>query len=279
VVRASLVLLVVLGAASASGEERALVRAERLFDALEFDAAAAAFQDALREPGTRDERLRAYKGLALSEAFMGQSKQAQSRFEALLTLDPDTTVSGTLGPKIRRPFNAARKKMRGKPRAALQVSRRLDGQVEAMLEPAPALVTKLVVFVRQPGEPQFKETSGPFSGPVLAPAPAVRAVEAYVEARDSANGVLFEKGSATAPLRFEATQEPPPAVVAAKEPARSRQPEERPEERLEGRSRPKWPLVVGGVGVAVAAGVVAGIFLSKPPELKLPSADRTERLP
>jgi len=251
------------------------VRAERLFDALEFDAAAAAFQDSLREPGTREERLRAYKGLALSEAFMGQAKQAQARFEELLTLDPDASVSGALGPKIRKPFNAARKKMRGKPRAELKVARRQDGQVEAVLEPVPALVTKVVVFVRQPGEPKFKETEGPVLGPVLVPAVAVRAVETYAEARDSANGVLFEKGSAAAPLRFDATEEPPPAVVAAKEPVR----EERPQEQLERRSRPTWPLVVGGVGLAVAAGVVAGIVLTQPAELKLPSADRTERLP
>jgi hypothetical protein len=62
-------------------------------------------------------------------------------------------------------------------------------------------------------------------------------------------------------------------VVAAKEPIREEPViEERP-------PRPVWPFVVGGVGVAVAAGVVAGFFLSQPPELKLPPADRTERLP
>lgn len=261
------------------------MRAERLFDALEFDAAAAAFQEALREPGTREERLRTYKGLALSNAFMGQAKQAQARFEELLSLDPDATVSSTLGPKIRKPFDAARKKRKNKVPAQLQVARRPDGKVEAMLDWPPSLVTKVVVFVRQPGESQFKETEGPVSGPVLAPAPAVRAVEAYAEARDAANGVLFEKGSAAAPLRFDATEEPPPAVVAAQPPQRREPPSAEERERpatdspVKVRSRSKWPFVVGGVGVAVAAGVVAGIVLSKPPELKLPSADRTERLP
>lgn len=248
------------------------MRAEKFFDALEFDAAAAAFQDALREPGTREERLRAYKGLALSEAFMGQARRAQARFEELLTLNPDAEVSSALGPKIRKPFNAARRKMKklNLPRPMLKVVRREDGHVEAVLEHGPKLVTEVVVYVRQPGEKAFTKTEGPTPGPVLAPAPAVRAVEAYAVARDSADGALFEQGSAAAPLRFEATQEPPPAVVAAQPPR---------VERRESRPIPKWPLVVGGVGLAVAAGVVAGIVLAQPSELKLPPADRTERLP
>jgi hypothetical protein len=266
------VLWICLGAASASGEERALVRAEKFFDALEFDSAAAAFQDALREPGTREERLRAYKGLALSEAFMGQSKRAQARFEELLALDPDAEVSNALGPKIRKPFNAARRKMKklNLPRPVLKVVRIKEGHVEVVLEHGPKLVKELAVYVRQPGEKDFKVTEGPASEPLLVPTPAMRAVEAYAVARDSADGVLFEQGSAVAPLRFDATEEPPPAVAAAKP---------TPAVRRESRPIPKLPLVVGGVGLAVAAGVVAGIVLAQPSELKLPPADRTQRLP
>jgi tetratricopeptide (TPR) repeat protein len=266
------VLWVCLGAASASGEERALVRAEKFFAALEFDAASAAFQDALLEPGTREERLRAYKGLALSEAFMGQSKRAQAHFETLLTLDPNAEVSSSLGPKIRKPFNAALKKVRklNLPRPVLKVERIKEGHVEAVLEDGPSLMTEVVVYVRQPGEKAFKETVGPATEPLLVPAPAVRAVEAYAVARDSAKGILLEQGSAATPLRFDATEEPPPAVVAA---------QPTPVVRRESRPIPKWPLVVGGVGLAVAAGVVAGVVLAQPSELKLPPADRTGRLP
>ena len=248
------------------------MRAEKFFDALEFDSAAAAFQDALREPGTREERLRAYKGLALSEAFMGQSRRAQAHFEELLALDPDAEVSNALGPKIRRPFNAARRKMKrlNLPRPVLKVARIKEGHVEVVLENRPKRVTEMAVYVRQPGEKDFKVKEGPASEPLLVATPAVRAVEAYAVARDSADGILFEQGSAAAPLRFAATEEPPPAVVAAK-PASA--------VRRESRPIPKLPLVVGGVGLAVAAGVVAGIVLAQPSELKLPQADRTQRLP
>ncbi|MDY7233178.1 hypothetical protein [Hyalangium rubrum] len=265
-----LVLLVCLGAASASAAERALVRAERLFDALEFDSAAAAFEDALREPGTRQERIRAWRGLALSEAFMGQAKQAQAHFETLLSIEPEVDVSRALGPKIRRPYEAARKKMQNRPRAALKLVRRQDGQLEAVLEQPPAVVTELSLYVRQPGESGFTRTQGASPGPVVAPAPAVRAVEAYAQVLDAADGVLFEQGSAEAPMRFDATEERLAAVAGAQEPTR--------DEGLDEGRRPVWPWVVGGVGL-VAAGVVAGVVLSQPPALNLPAADRTGRLP
>jgi hypothetical protein len=203
---------------------------------------------------------------------MGQGKQAEASFEELLALDPEADVSRSMGPKIRKPFEAARKKMRGTPRPALAVKRREDGQVEAVLEHALARVTKVAVYVRQPGEASFQETQGEAPGPVLAKAPAERAVEAYAVALDEAQGVLVEQGTAAEPRRFEATQEPLPAVKAAQEPVH-----EAPV--VEERHRPVWPFVVGGVGVAVAAGVVAGLVLSQPPELKLPPADRTGRLP
>ena len=154
-------LLLCLVSSSAFGAERALIRAEKLFEALEFDAAAAAFEDALREPGTREERLRAWKGLALSEAFMGQAKQAQARFETLLSIEPDADVSRAQGPKIRKPYDAAKKKMTDRKRPELRVERRQDGQVEVKLENGPAVATELAVYVREPGAASFTLNEGP----------------------------------------------------------------------------------------------------------------------
>lgn len=275
--RALWVLLLCLVSGSAFGAERALIRAEKLFEALEFDAAAAAFEDALREPGTREERIRAWKGLALSEAYMGEAKRAQAHFETLLSIEPQVDVSRALGPKIRKPYDAARKKMKEAPRPELRVARRDDGRVEVKVENAPGVATELALYVRVPGGPSFTVTEGAVPGPVLAEADAVRAVEVYAVARDAGDGVLVEKGSAEAPVRFEATQEPPPAVASARDSARKGS-GDGSEDGSEERTRPVWPWVAGGVGV-VAAGVVAGILLTQPAELNLPPARRTERLP
>lgn len=263
-----------LCAASAWGAEPPLTRAEQAFDALEFDAAAAAFQEALAAPGTREERLRAWEGLALSQAFMGQPQAAQAAFEVLLVLDPDARVPSSLGPKIRAPFEAAREALQGQ-RAVLTVSRAEDGRVVATLEQPRPVAVELLAAVRQPGAAGFTAAVGVPPGPVAVKAAPERAVEAYAVARDAGGAVLFQQGSMRAPLRFDAREPPPPAVASAREAARPSVVEE--SSGKEGRRSP-WPFVVGGVGLA-AAGVVLGLVLIQPEPLALPPADRTERLP
>ncbi|MFP2904042.1 hypothetical protein ACLESD_03005, partial [Pyxidicoccus sp. 3LFB2] len=110
----ALFLLLWLCAASAPGAEPPLTRAERAFDALEFDVAAEAFQAALAAPGSLGERLDAWRGLAMARAFMGQPQAAQEAFEVLLVLDPDARVQASLGPKVRAPFEAARQALQGR---------------------------------------------------------------------------------------------------------------------------------------------------------------------
>lgn len=268
----ALILPLWLCAASAWGAEPPLTRAEQAFDALEFDAAAEAYQEALAAPGSRAERLMAWEGLALARAFMGQPQEAQQAFEVLLVLDPDARVQASLGPKIRAPYEAARKALEGQ-RPVLTVTRATDGRVVATLEQPRPVAVELLVAVRQPGAAGFSAAVGKPPGPVAVKAAPERAVEAYAMARDSGGAVLFEQGSMRAPLRFDAPVAPPPAVAAALEVAPPGV-----EERVE-EGRPVWPFVVGGVGLAAAAGVVLGVVLSQPPPLALPPADRTERLP
>ncbi|XXF78193.1 hypothetical protein P2318_00105 [Myxococcaceae bacterium GXIMD 01537] len=265
------VLLCCLVAATASGAEPVLVRAEQAFDALEFDTAEAGFREALRRPGTHEERVRAWRGLALASAFMGMEADARAAFEALLLVEPDAEVSRALGPKVRAPYEAAREALRGR-QARLGLRRTGDGRVVASLEQPRPLAAEVVLYVRQPGDSGFVATRGRVAG-VSVPASPVRTVEAYAVALDAAGGVLFEEGSARAPVRFEATEALLPTVHAPGDV----EAEEGPVVE-EGRGGRVWPWILGGVGV-VAAGVVAGIVIAQPPPLNLPPADRTGRLP
>jgi tetratricopeptide (TPR) repeat protein len=269
----ALSLLLWLSAVSAWGAEPPLTRAEQAFDALEFDAAAEAFQEALAAPGSREERLRAWEGLALARAFMGQPQAAQEAFEVLLVLDPAARVQASLGPKIRAPFEAAREALQGQ-RPVLTVTRAADGRVVATLEQPRPVAVEVLVAVRTPGAAGFTAAVGPPSRPVSVKAAPERAVEAYALARDAGGAILFEQGSMRAPLRLDAREPPPPAVAAARDAVR---PAVEQASGSPGR-RPLWPFVVGGVGLA-AAGVVLGVVLSQPEPLALPPADRTERLP
>lgn len=271
--RTSLLLLSLLLAASAWGAGPALVQAEQAFDALEFDTASAGFRDALRQPGTREERVRAWRGLALSEAFMGEAAAAQSAFESLLAIEPNAEVSRALGPKVRQPFEAAREAMQGR-RSRLKLNRTKDGRVVALLEQARPVASELVLYVRQPGDSKFSQVRGRASGPVSTAASPVRSVDAYAVAMDAGGGTLFEAGSARAPVHFEATEALLP-VASAGEPGDEDEAEV--EAPREGGGR-VWPWVLAGAGV-VAGGVVAGVLLSQPQPLSLPPADRTGQLP
>lgn len=266
------VLLALMLSTSALGAEGALARAERAFDALEFDTAAEGFQQALRQPGTREERLRAWRGLAFSEAFMGQAKQAQAAFESLLAIDPEADVSRALGPKVRKPYEEARFAMQGR-RSRLKLSRDNDGRVVVTLEQARPVASELVLALRQPGTTDFTVVRGRVPGPVSAPASPVRSVEAYVVAKDAAGGTLFEAGSASTPVHLEPTEALLPTVASPQD-----VPGNEVRAEAEGGGGRVWPWVLGGAGV-VAAGVVAGFLLAQPPPLNLPAADRTQRLP
>ncbi|MCP3165940.1 hypothetical protein [Myxococcus qinghaiensis] len=270
----ALTFLFWLFATQALGAEPPLVRAEQQFDALEFDAAAASFLEALEGPGTRVERLQAWRGLALARAFMGQRQEAQEAFEVLLLLEPSAQVKDSLGPKVQVPFRAARAAMEGQ-RPTLTVTRLPDGRVSAVLEQPRKVATEVMVAVRLPGAAGFSAAVGSPSGPVSVKAPPARAVEAYAVARDAGGLVLFEQGSPRAPLRLEATEHLPAAVASARDAATFPTAETVVEEAPRGAL---WPYVVGGVGLA-AAGVVLGVVLTRPEALALPAADRTERLP
>lgn len=251
-----------------------LEAAERAFDDLEFAEAEKLYRDALEAPGTREERLRALKGHGLSLAFLGKTRAAQDRFESLLLLDPSATVNTALGPKIARPFEAAKKQVRSV-RPALELSRDPEsGAIVVKLEPPIDLAKTLRAVVTPPGEePQI--VKGPAQRPLRVDVAPHLPVQVFATALDDADGELFLVGSQHAPREFEPTGTAP-AVAAT--PLPDEVLAEVPEvEDEEGGSR--WPLWVGGAAVVIGGGVAAAILAQPAEPLRLPSADRTGRLP
>ncbi|MBI3182883.1 MAG: tetratricopeptide repeat protein [Myxococcales bacterium] len=260
-------LILLLGAAS---EPSPLLQAEQAFEALEFDRAAKLFQAALASSGSREERLRAWRGLGLSHAFQGDVRAARAVFEKLLLLDPSAEVEKSLGPKIATPFEQARKAV-GSKRNHLLLERMDSGAVRLLLREDVPWASALFLHARPDGSSSYSLFRGRPGEPVSASFAPEVAVEAWAEARDQEEGVLYSLGSASRPQRLAPVARPelPPAIRAAVE----EPPEEPPP-----RENPRWPIFLGA-GAAVGVGIVAAVLLSQPPELKLPAADRTRQLP
>lgn len=264
------------GAASAKS---ALERGEAAYDDLEFEQAAKHFRAALAAPGTRDDRIRAYRGLGMCLAFLGEATAAQLQFETLLLISPDSTVDTGLGPKVVRPFNAALRAV-----ADRQVELKLErddrtGEVTARLNEGIDAASRVVLHVRPvergertAGEAMTAEAKAP--GPARMTLEPWRGAEAWATAEDAGGGVLFSAGSADAPRRFTASARAPSAEAGGALDFKSEEgwaPEE---------PRPtRWPLWVGGAAVLIGGGVAAAIAMRPPEPLLLPSANRTGRLP
>jgi hypothetical protein len=285
-----LILLTTLGATDPAGANEALVKAEHAFEDLEFDQAARHFKEALSQPGSREERLRAYRGLGMCEAYLGNPRAAQAAFETLLLMDPQAKVNAALGPKVAKPFAAARRATRGK---GVELRLHRDGEtgrLAAELSRPVDAVAQVVLHVRSVDAAPMKAASDP-SGPATLDVAPWREVTAWASAEDPGGGALFIAGSPDAPLRFPATARPPPAaqvpaVAAVVEDARTERPSPGTERSpavawsADDEVRPKrWPLWVGGAVVLIGGGVAAAYALRPGEPLQLPAATRTGRLP
>ncbi len=290
----ALVFAALMGLSSTAAASSSLDAAEKAFDVLEFDTAEGLFQQALKVPGTLDDRLRTYKGLGLAQSFQGQEKKAKASFEKLLLLSPKATVDFSLGPKISKPFSAARKSV-GAKRNTLNLKRQDSGALRLQLVEEVPLAAEYTLYVRHRGSASFRPITVLARQPLAVTFSPEQALEAYAEARDAHQGILYTDGSEAQPLEFPAltpaATPPQPAVAAAVKEAQV-------QARLQGSAEKSAPepvappqvavaeasggiswKVVAGIGVAVGAGVAASYFLLQPPSLSLPPADRTARLP
>lgn len=278
----SALLVTLLVSSVCLAQTTTLSRADKAFDELEFDQAASLYRQALKQPGTMEERAHAWRGLGLSQAFLGEPAAARKSFEVLLLIDPEATVKSSLGPKIARPFQAARKSARRK-RPELQVTRNEEtGAIRATLDADVAPIERLVLRVR-PERGQTLVETGRSPGPIQVEVSPNVDVEVWVSAQDAQEGTLMQAGTEQSPLSFKAPARPA-AVASAVEDANAQRrlteeleaPELQPTEP-EGMAT--WPLWVGGAVVVVGGGVAAAVMLSQPQSVNLPPAQRTGRLP
>lgn len=262
-----------------------LDQADRAIDDLDFDQAEKLYREALRKPGTREERLRAYRGLGLSLAFIGDGAGATDNFLTMLIIDRHAKVNTSLGPKIAKPFAAAKKALRSK-KPQLKVTRDdRSGLVSAEVLGAVAPIELVDLHIIADGKEQTATVAEP--GPATIAIPPHVAVKAWGAALDLGSGVIVQSGSPQAPLDFPATVRAPPAVVAVVEEAKKQNIQSEEDATAGAAETPtveaggasKWPLFVGGAAVAIAGGAAATYFLTVPPPLRLPTADHTGRLP
>jgi tetratricopeptide (TPR) repeat protein len=226
----------VLSAASSSP----LQDAQQAFEGLEFDRAEKLYKQALNAPGSRAERITAYRGLALAHAFQGEVKQAKRSFELLLLLDPEAKVDITMGPKISKPFKAAKKGL-GDKRNTLLLERQPEGSIAVRLFEEVPLVSQLLLYTRERGTSDYTWVKGSPSQPLAMTFPIESSVEAYVEGLDDNGGILYSDGSSTSPRVFlgtglvekkkearEADEPREPVAKEAREPRKKELAEARP---------------------------------------------------
>ncbi|MBX5483710.1 MAG: hypothetical protein IRZ16_17950 [Myxococcaceae bacterium] len=261
-----------------------LEQAERAMDDLDFDLAGKLYQQALKQPATRADRTRAWRGLGLVKAFLGESAAAQRSFEVMLLIDPDATVNTALGPKIARPYEAAKKAVRSRrSQPGLSVERdERSGEVTAALTNPVDPIAQVELHVLAEGREQTVTATLP--KPATLAIPPYVDVKAWAMALDDGGGIILERGAASEPLGFPATARPPPAVTAAVEEAKQHRIRSQEEvvaepEDVEQEGGSPWPLFVGGAVVALAGGAAAAYFLTTPEPLHLPAADHTGQLP
>lgn len=283
----TLFLLLVVTAQSAwagAAASGALERAQAAFDALSFDEAVTLYQQALKSPGTRAQRLAAFKGLALSRAYMGEGPEATDAFMKLLALDPEATVDAKLGPRISRPLDDARRATRKK-KSAPALTRARNGALQASFTDPSGMAHELRMRWRKPGDKAFQLASGTVEKTLTVKTPPDADLEAYLQVVDEWEGVLFEVGSEDDPRQLQAVVRTgtavPKAVADAAEDARVKSgaaPRKVPTVDEDDAPSP-WPWWLAGAAVVVGGGAAAAWYFTQPAALNMPAADRTGTLP
>lgn len=284
IVRALFLLLALLSVPAVAAQPTAaekLDKAQAAFDALSFDEAVRHYEDALKLPASRAERVAAFKGLGLCRAYMGDGVEATDAFMKLLTLDPDATVDSKLGNRISRPMEDAKRSMRSK-RIPPSLNRSRSGDLQANFTDRSGLSHELRVRWRVKGTGEYKLAAGTLDKQLTVKTPPGEDIEAFLQVVDGWEGVLFEVATQAAPKELAAVVRSTAAVKSVMDDVNAKS--GRPSKPVSGavveeERAPAWPWWLVGTAAVVGGGVAAGWYLTRPSELTLPQADRTGTLP
>ncbi|MBL8954786.1 MAG: hypothetical protein JNK82_28670 [Myxococcaceae bacterium] len=228
-------LLLLVAVAAADPEPRVL-EGEQALKALDYRAAATAFERACRDaPCTRAQLLRATTGLATALSSLAQTKAATEAFKQLLFISPEWRLPSGASPRIREPFEAAQVFWRSRAAPALSfrpstLTANAAATQTVQLEADPlGLAARTVLVVRRPdaeqrldggarsalGDGGFAMT---FELPAALTAPGP--ITFVAQALSPSGSVLLEatvERSIAGPV--EPAPAPPPPVVEAPAPA------------------------------------------------------------
>jgi hypothetical protein len=253
---APLLLIGALSAAFAPDARAAsdLDAARQAYGELNYEGCKDAAQAALEAPGTREERVDAYRLLGLCEAALDDTDAARTAFSHMVAIDPDAKLPEGLSPRFTSSYLEARGQWTEPPLTLEIESQKVeqDTRVVRLQVRDLAGLAARVVWEDEDGE----------RGPPLRVAERMEIeVPAEFNARllllDETDGVLAEL-----PVGPEPAQPPPPP------------PSPGDEEAEEDAGGVPWVMVgAAGAGVLVAGAVVGGvaILLTQPGSVTLTS--------
>lgn len=237
---------------------RDLARAQAFVDELRYQAAIKTLDRVLQDPdGTAKERIDAYRLLGIAYAATDAPEAAEAAFAALLEIEPGYVLDPLLSPKIRSAFDRA-KKTRAPPVTIVEVvATAIEGRVEVSgrVDDAGDRVDTVEIHSRSAGDayapaPMARDGDR-IAAAILLPISDRHRVEYYVVARDRAGREVARFGSAEAPSSIvierpvEIPPPPPPPPIT-------------PEEETPWYGEWwVWTIVIGAVGIGVAATVIA----------------------
>jgi hypothetical protein len=194
---------------------------------MRYEEAYLAFRDALTRRGNSPEELASiYKHLGVVAAYLDRPGEAVDHFTRWLCIYPDATLAEGFSPKVEQPFHEAQQRAKSTTSFRLvhipvsQLTERGGLELEAELVPdSLGLATGLTLRYREADAAEFgavhKEGTGPLVFSVAAAElPAGKEAEYFLQITEAHGGVLWEFGSARAPIRARPAAGAAPVVAA-----------------------------------------------------------------